>query len=65
MNVQLLTKHHLEFFSLKAGCIASSESTLVEMPHYWKSHVMAQLLLYQPYGIAAHVRLKKDFAHVQ
>ena len=43
MSVKLLTKHHLEFLSLKGGCIGSSESTLVEMPHYWKSHVMAQV----------------------
>ena len=36
MIVQLLTEHHLEFLSLK-------ESTLVKMPHCWKSHVMAHI----------------------
>ena len=30
-----------EFLSLKAGCTGSSESTLVKMPHCWKSLVMA------------------------
>ena len=37
MNVKLLTEHHLEFLSLKGGCTGSSESTLVKMPHCWKS----------------------------
>ena len=41
MTVELLTEHHLEFLSLKWGCTGSSESTLVKIPHCWKSHVMA------------------------
>ena len=45
MNVQLLTEHHLEFLSLKGGCTGSSESTLVKIPHCWKSHVTAQCLV--------------------
>ena len=45
MSVKLLTEHHLEFLSLKGGCTSLSESTLVKMPHCWKSHVAAQLLL--------------------
>ena len=40
--VKLLTKHHLEFLSLKGGCTGSTESTRVKMPHCWKSHVTAQ-----------------------
>ena len=36
-------KHHLEFLSLKGGWTGSSESTLVQMPHCWKSHATAQL----------------------
>ena len=44
MTVELLTEPHLRFLSLKGGCKGSSESTLVEMPHYWKSRVTAQLL---------------------
>ena len=37
--VKLLTEHHLEFLSLTGGCRGSSESTLVKMPHCWKSHL--------------------------
>ena len=43
MSVKLLTEHHLEVLSLKGGCTGSSESTLVKMPHCWKSHVTAQI----------------------
>ena len=43
MSVKLLTEHHLEFLSLKGGYTGSSESTLVKMPHCWKSHVTAQM----------------------
>ena len=42
MTVKLLTAYHLEFQSLKGGCTGSSESTLVKMPHCWKSHAVAQ-----------------------
>ena len=44
MNVKLLTEHHLEFLSLKGGCIDSSESTLVKMSNCCKSHAAAQFL---------------------
>ena len=44
MNIKLLTEHHLEFLSLKGGCTGLSESTLVKMPHCWKSRVTAQLI---------------------
>ena len=43
MSVKQLTEHHLEFLSLKGDCTGSSESTLVKMPHCWKSQVTAQL----------------------
>ena len=45
MTVRLLTEHHLEFISLKGGCTGSSVSTVVKIPHYWKSHVMAHVLI--------------------
>ena len=45
MIVKLLTEHHLEFLSLRGGCRGSSESTLVKMPHCWKSHATAQIVL--------------------
>ena len=44
MSVKLLTEHYLEFLSLKGGCRGSSESTHVEMPHCWKSHVVAKTI---------------------
>ena len=43
MTVKLLTEHNLEFLNLKGGCTCSSESTLVKMPHCWKSHIAAQI----------------------
>ena len=39
----LLTENHLEFLSLKECCTGWSESTLVKMPHCWKSHVGAHI----------------------
>ena len=45
MNIKLLIEHHLKFLSLKGGCTDSSESTLVKMPHFWKSHVMAHFMV--------------------
>ena len=44
MTVKLLIEHHLEFLSLKRGCTGSSVSTLVKIPHCWKSHVVAHVL---------------------
>ena len=44
MIVKILTKHHLEFFKLKRGLQGSYESTLVKMPHCWKSHATAQMV---------------------
>ena len=45
MIVKLLTEHHLEFLSVKAGCTGSSESIHVKIPHCWKSHVSAQIMI--------------------
>ena len=44
MIVKLLTERHLVFLSLKGGCTGSSESTLVKMPHCWKSHVASHII---------------------
>ena len=44
MSVKVLTEHPYVFRSLKGGCIGSSESTLVKIPHCCKSHVAAHLL---------------------
>ena len=43
MIIKLLTEPHLEFLSIKGGCTGLSESTLVKMPHCWKSHVSAHI----------------------
>ena len=45
MIIKLLTGHGLKSLSLKGGCTGSSESTLVKMPHFWKSHVVAHVSL--------------------
>ena len=46
MSVKLLTEKHLEFLSLKGGYTGSSESTLVKMPHCWKSHVVTHMYVF-------------------
>ena len=46
MSAKLLTEHQLEFLRLKGGCTGSSVSTLVKMPHCWKSHVTAHICMY-------------------
>ena len=45
MTVKVMTEHYFEFLSLKGGCTGSSQSTLVKMPHCWKSHDAAQLFV--------------------
>ena len=39
-----MTEHHLGFQSLKGGRTGSSQSTLVKIPHCWKSHVASQMV---------------------
>ena len=46
MSVKLLTKHHLEFLSLKGGCTGLSKSIHVKMLHCWKTHVAAHIKNY-------------------
>ena len=41
MIVKLVTEHHLEFQTLKGGGRGSSESRLVKMSNWWKSHAAA------------------------
>ena len=45
MNINILTEQHLEFIGLKGSFIGSSESIHVKMPHCWKLHVAAHMLL--------------------
>ena len=46
MIVKLLTEHHLELLSLKGVCTGSPESTLVKLPHCWKSHDATHIYAY-------------------
>ena len=57
LNVKLLIEHHLECISLKGGCTGSYESTLVKMPHCWKSHATAQI-----FSFVGADRFSKDIA---
>ena len=43
MGAKLLTEHHFEFLSFKGGCTGSSEPTLMEMQHCWKSLAVAYM----------------------
>ena len=38
MTVKLLTEQHLEFLSLIGDCTGLSESTLLKIKPFWKSH---------------------------
>ena len=42
MSVKLLTELHLEFLSLKGGCIGLYESTLVKLPHCAAAHIIGE-----------------------
>ena len=55
MTVNLLTDEHLEFLSLIGDCRGLSESTLVKMPHFLKSHVAAQIVI-----VAVHLNQTKN-----
>ena len=58
MSVKLLAEQHLEFLSLKIGCTGLSESTLVKMPHCWKSHVVA-------HRVDAKTSVSTFFSHIR
>ena len=60
MRVKLLSEHHLEFLSLKGGCRGSSESTLVKMPHCWKSHAMAHMFAKLELWLPSHIYTDPD-----
>ena len=64
MTVKLLTEHHLEFLSLKGGCTGSSESTLVKMPHCWKSCVAAQIQIVNIANITLQDSRRESFVVV-
>ena len=51
MSVELLNEHYLEVLSLKGGCAGLLKSTIVKMPHCWKSHDTAQIDKYKLWGV--------------
>ena len=57
MTLKLLTEHHFEFLSLTVGRTGSAESTLVKIPHFWKSHFAAQIILNSFLGICIFYQL--------
>ena len=58
MSVKLLTEHHVEFLSSKEGCSGSSGSSLVKMPHFWKSHVTVHInIKVVMFYVSVHLRL--------
>ena len=46
MTLRTLTEHQLESHSLKGGYTGSSESTLVKIPHCWKSYVAGHIYFF-------------------
>ena len=45
MSVKLLTEEPLEFLNSTECCTCSSESIHVKIPDYWKSYVLAHILV--------------------
>ena len=56
MSVKLPTKHYLELLSLKEGCTASSDSTLVKIPIV--GNHMSQLQYYESKEGDRNIRLQ-------
>ena len=62
--VKLLTEQNLEFLSLIGGFTGSHESTLVKMPHSWKSHVGAHVAPFIDIPMVYFIYHAKDKAHI-
>ena len=56
MTAKLLTEQHFEFLSFKENCTGSSESTLVKIPHCWKSRVVAPFFNFAA-SLRSHISL--------
>ena len=66
MIVKLLTECHLEFLSLSGSCRGSSESTLVKMPHCWKSHATAhKVISFSGAQSTSVLKLQNDWKSLQ
>ena len=64
MSVKLLVEDHLEFLNLKGGSAGSWKSTLVKMPHYWKSHVPAHIVKTQ-FSLSLVIINKKGLSSIR
>ena len=67
MTVKLLTEHLLGLLSSTGGYTGLSESTLIKMPHCWKSHETAQLLFalaHAPSPASTEVRVSEHDVQV-
>ena len=64
MIVSLLTEHHLDLLSLKGSCRGSSESTLVKMPHCWKSHVISFSEVGEDLDMESRVQISSPMIHL-
>ena len=60
MSVKLLTEHHLEVLNLKWVVTGLSESTLMKMPHCWRSHVATQMFFIILYSCLICLDLQKS-----
>ena len=60
MTVKLLTEYHLEFLSLKGGCISPSEYTIVETHDRLKSQVVAHKCIQQDKVHLFSIQLSRD-----
>ena len=61
MSVKLLSEHNLEFLRLKEGCTFSLESTLVKIPHCWKSRVGAHFTLTKRFSTHFNGNLSRNW----
>ena len=64
MTVKLLTEHYLEILALKGGYTGMSESTLVKMPHCWKSCVCDRILTILSKCMTAEVDFHLETDHL-
>ena len=59
ISVKLLTDHRLMFLILTGGCTGLSETTLVKIPHCWKSHVTAHIQTHEILVQAKAIKVKQ------
>ena len=63
MTVELLTEYHEEFLKINGDCTGLSESTLVKMPHCWKSCVAAHLSGVIPASLCKEIKTSKQHSN--